>query len=679
MTRDPFWFLRSGLARQMLVSIGGAALVVLSATVFVVHHFTNEKIEEEVRIHAMAQVRSDARLLDGIVSNISLIPRFLAAREQAQGPKRQEAWTVLFRELLAAVPEDELYGVYLAYEEMKWDEPGASPWMDRRSAPNLAAPEFDYHMPDADWYQGAKNKRPLHISAPYFDKDGSGTAMLSVSQAIRVQGRFLGVAGAEIPLERIRHIVEEIHLTLGSRETQGRDQFAILADASGKLLVHPDPLKTLSSAGEGLNIADLPEGPAVSASTEGHLRFVENGQQRLLYWATAPLTGWKLVLNVSEDFITAPVMRVTKVTLATAACGLALTLLLVAILAQRIANPLAQLQLGIQDFHRGDLGEGLPESLTERRDELGDLARGFEKMGLTIKASREKELAEWNRNLEATVKQRTAELAHAVKEAEAANRTKSLFLANMSHELRTPLNAIIGYSEMLAEDAEEAGLHQSRSDLEKIHSAGRHLLTLINDVLDLSKIEANKMTVFNETIAIDAMLDGIEDTVRPLAAQNGNTLVVQSLSGLGTIHSDITKIRQTLFNLLGNACKFTKNGLIVLAASRVAKRDGEWVEFHIRDTGIGMSPEQLTHLFKAFTQADPSTTREYGGTGLGLAISRRFCRMLGGDITVTSAPNQGSTFVVSLPVEAPVATPTSAEAIQSGPTHQASPAAKSAP
>jgi len=230
-----------------------------------------------------------------------------------------------------------------------------------------------------------------------------------------------------------------------------------------------------------------------------------------------------------------------------------------------------------------------------------------------------------------------------------ANQHKSEFLANMSHELRTPLNAIIGYSEMLEEEAEDLGQQGFVPDLQKIHGAGKHLMSLINNVLDLSKIEAGKMDLYLENFEIAAMVQEVIATVKPLIEKNANTLQLHCADGLGQMRSDVTKLRQMLFNLLSNASKFTERGTIALRVAQESVNGGEWISFSVCDTGIGMTAEQINKLFQAFTQADTSTTRKYGGTGLGLAISQKFCHMLGGEITMSSAPGQGSTFTVRLP------------------------------
>jgi PAS domain S-box-containing protein len=243
--------------------------------------------------------------------------------------------------------------------------------------------------------------------------------------------------------------------------------------------------------------------------------------------------------------------------------------------------------------------------------------------------------------------------AHEAREAaEAANRSKSAFLANMSHELRTPLTAIIGYSEMLLEDAEELGHGDNNiRDLEKIREAGKHLLGLINDILDLSKIEADKMELHLETFDVASMIEDVAETIRLLANKNSNTLKVHCPDDFGTMHADLTKIRQTLFNLLSNACKFTEQGAIKLAVSRETVDGVAWFVFSVIDTGIGMTEEQLDKLFQPFSQAHALTERKYGGTGLGLAISRRFCHMMGGDIIVESEYGVGSTFTIRLPAQ----------------------------
>ena len=292
-----------------------------------------------------------------------------------------------------------------------------------------------------------------------------------------------------------------------------------------------------------------------------------------------------------------------------------------------------QLNAGTERIGSGDLAYRIP---LEFDDELADVALGINLMAGQLQ--------------EAVRSTEEARLA-----AEQANQLKSSFLANMSHELRTPMNAIIGYTEMLIEDLQDSseveGAEQMVQDLQRIRSSGKHLLALINDILDLSKIEAGKMQLSLETFPLQALLTDVVDTVRPLVARNSNTLHVRLPDDLGTMHADSTRLRQSLFNLLSNAAKFTDHGAITLEAEVERNTPNPRIRFAVTDTGIGMTPEQLGRVFDDFAQADSSTSRRFGGTGLGLSISRRFCRMMGGDITVHSTAGVGSTFTIDLPLE----------------------------
>jgi signal transduction histidine kinase len=234
-----------------------------------------------------------------------------------------------------------------------------------------------------------------------------------------------------------------------------------------------------------------------------------------------------------------------------------------------------------------------------------------------------------------------------------ASQHKSQFLANMSHELRTPLNAIIGVSEMLREDAE--ALKQDVEPLDRVLGAARHLLALINDILDLSKIEAGRMELQLESFALAPLIASVAKTIEPLAAKNANQVEVRCESAIGTLHADQMRLRQALLNLLSNANKFTERGTITVDARQGEESGRDWVTIAVADTGIGMTPEQMGKLFQEFSQASSKTASKYGGTGLGLVISRRFCQMMGGDITVQSEVGRGSTFTIRLPriVDAP--------------------------
>lgn len=270
---------------------------------------------------------------------------------------------------------------------------------------------------------------------------------------------------------------------------------------------------------------------------------------------------------------------------------------------------------------------------------------------LTAKAMQD--LKESHDYLERRIADRTADLAVARDDALAASEAKSRFLANMSHELRTPLNAIIGYSELLQEEAEERSYDECVSDLKQIRSAGKHLLSLIDNVLDLAKIESGKIEMHYEDFDIKTMVEEIAATVQPLMQKKQNTLQLVCPDDIGKMHADIVKIRQSLFNLLSNASKFTDKGEIVFRVARHKRANQEeWIIFDIQDSGIGLSQDQADKIFLEFTQADSSTTRRYGGTGLGLVISKRFCEIMGGQIDVSSRLGEGSTFTICIPARA---------------------------
>jgi signal transduction histidine kinase/DNA-binding NarL/FixJ family response regulator len=294
-------------------------------------------------------------------------------------------------------------------------------------------------------------------------------------------------------------------------------------------------------------------------------------------------------------------------------------------------------------------------------DEIGRLIDGFNTMLAEIQQQdmalqgANDELQMRTQELEGEIthrKQAQEELLTAKRAAEDASRAKSAFLANMSHELRTPLNAIIGYSEMIEEEIQDSGQINDIQDVQKIEAAGKHLLALINDVLDLSKIEAGKMSLHLETFEVALMIRDMASTLEPAVAKNSNTLELQLPEDLGMMRSDVTKVRQILFNLLSNACKFTDHGTISMSVDRIETREQQWMRFRVADTGIGISDEQQENLFKEFAQADVSIARKYGGTGLGLAISHRFAQLMGGNIVVESEPGKGSVFTLHLPAQA---------------------------
>ena len=620
---------------------------------------TNEQALTEVELHAIE--------IDALVGRVAALVTSMANRQALRGGRPAPDVLDELRGLLDRFPPEEIFGAYYTFEGVDYRDENSMPWVDRNSYPDRVVNQNPYETETEStmWYWGPKKSRRLCYSEPYYDGGGSDVTMFSVNApVIGSDGTFYGISGVDITLDAMRDLMRKVDLEL-ARQEGVQDDFAYLLSAKGKVIAHPDAAFMLGPDNPGADASDLPGGAAVMDRPRGFSAYGEGAGRRIVYWATVPSTGWKVVLDVPYATVTAPVRAMAWRLGGVGAAGLLLLLGAVSLVARRVAAPLKQLSAAAAELEAGRHDSAALIPLLRRGDEVGDLGRAFTRMSDEIR-KREQSLAAWNADLEKTVAARTAELKNAVEEAEEAreqaqeaNKTKSAFLANMSHELRTPMNAIIGYSEMLLEEAEDTGEKWMESDLQKILSSAKHLLQLINDILDLSKIEAGRMTVFLEPVDIAQTAKDVAATIEPLVAKNGNIFELQCPADAGSMRTDLTKLRQTLFNLLSNACKFTEKGKVTLAITR---RADQMVSFAVTDTGIGMTPEQQGKLFGEFVQADASTTRKYGGTGLGLAISRKFCRMLGGDITVESAPGRGSTFTAILPVEArePAAEPAEA-------------------
>jgi len=752
------------LSKTLTLAVVVATCVILVITIWFSYSQSRNVLEQQSNAEALKQVQSTADQFDAYLDRVAVLPRAITARKEATGGEAASGIVPFLSRLLDSLPPEEAFGVYLAREGVTTG-PDAMPWVDRNSFPEVLKPRAGPRDRSKEWYAGAERTRQMYISEPYFDAGGSEAEIVSVTLPFYTEdGKFGGVAGADLSLDLIRAIVTSLRFRpdkqSNAKEPSGTQDYSFLITRSGHIMAHPNEALSMSQNFAGADVRTVPGGNDIAAHDSGVSRLLENGLARRVYWAKAPLTGWKVAMSIPEMEITGSASQLAVRTVLVAGLAVILLVLVVWVVARRLTEPVRRLTLAAEHVSQQRYETaGELDRVAGRRDELGQLARTFRKMvgeianrEATLRSAEEKlrqselhyrslientsdiialidrqgrfkyaspsivrilgveteaaagalgdfldekgkvaldeaiqrSASAWGaseqvevdarhssgaiRTLEVslhnmldspavngivanirdiTERRRAADLSREKEAAEAANKAKSNFLANMSHELRTPLNAIIGYSEMLQEMAADDGHEEYQGDLKKIHSAGQHLLELINDVLDISKIEAGKMDLYIESFSLDQTIEEVQAVVDPLAKKNSNQLVIAKPEELGLIRADAMKVRQCLLNLLSNACKFTSNGTVRLEASR----DEGWVTFEVSDTGIGMTKEQMGKLFRAFQQADSSTTRKFGGTGLGLAISRRFCQIMNGDITVRSEPGQGTTFTMRIPAE----------------------------
>ena len=779
------------LSKTLTVAVVIATCMILVVTIWFSYSQSRSALEQQSNAEALKQVQSTADQFDAYLDRVAVLPRAITARKEAMDGDEDTVGIVPFlARLLDSLPPEEAFGVYLVRDNITTG-PDAMPWVDRNSLPNALQPQAGPRDRTKEWYAGARSAGQMYISEPYFDAGGSNAEIVSVTIPFyTAAGKFSGVAGADLSLDLIRAIVTSIRFrpdkannanASGNTDYHTRD-YSFLISRSGRIMAHPNEALSMNENFAGADVKTVPGGKDIAARRSGFVPLVEQGLARRIYWATAPLTGWKVALSVPETEITGSASQLAARTIAVAGFAVILLVVVVWVVARRLTEPVRKLTLAAEHVSQQRYETaGELEAVAERRDELGQLARTFRGMvdeiasrEATLRSAEEKlreselhfrslientsdiialidkegkfkyaspsivrilgietetaagalcdfldengkrafeeairrSASTWGaseqvevdarhssgaiRTLEVslhnmldspavkgivanirdiTERRRAADLSREKEAAEAANKAKSNFLANMSHELRTPLNAIIGYSEMLQEMASDDGHEQYQGDLKKIHSAGQHLLELINDVLDISKIEAGKMDLYLETFSLDQTIEEVQAVADPLAKKNSNRLVIEKPDQLGLIRADATKVRQCLLNLLSNACKFTSHGTVKLDAR---SEDG-WVTFEVSDTGIGMTREQMSKLFRAFQQADSSTTRKFGGTGLGLVISRRFCQLMNGDITVDSELGKGTKFTMRIPVEVIPRTPDHLEKIDQPKTEQATP------
>jgi signal transduction histidine kinase/CheY-like chemotaxis protein len=537
------------------------------------------------------------------------------------------AWNSRFQNTYIMLPEHN--GVILYWQNYPW-------WCENTPAKlNLVDQEYF-------WVSDKQHdpERKTAWTSIYYDK-GSDKWVISAITPIDFNNQHVASIGHDVEFQEI--------LERTAKNKYLEQSYNIIFRKDGKLIAHPAWNDEIMARGGNFSIQDngddtLKRIYLLATQTEGSKKILMDDPSHC-YLAISEITApdWYFVTVLPKSIFTFAAWESARYILLLSLIALIVVVYIIySILHFQVTEPLSQFLVATRRLGESDFDITLD---VQRKDELGQLADSFRAMANYL-MDRETQLVEYSNELESYME----ELRQAKEQAEAANLTKSQFIANMSHELRTPLNAIIGYSEMLQEDAAELGEQSFERDLHKIHAAGKHLLSLINDVLDISKIEAGKMELYLETFELHLMLDEVITTVQPLADRHGNDIKINyDNNKLGQMHADLTKVRQSLLNLLSNACKFTEHGVIEISVKQETVDDTRWVEFCIKDNGIGMTEEQQNKLFQAFTQADASTTRKYGGTGLGLVITKRFTEMMGGNIHVFSEFGQGTTFIMRLP------------------------------
>lgn len=455
------------------------------------------------------------------------------------------------------------------------------------------------------------------------------------------------------------------HRVRASNDAGGELRYAILMDLGRTAFVH-----TLQPSLQQERLDGVPDLEAASR-TNMHMAELGTGAEQVLEitrplrsgaqpWGTLRL-GFSLaalnqeIVQTREEVANVKRTEVVRSFL-TGAGFIFAGWLVVLWLATRLTRPIVELTSVARDLAKGDF-TATARLGQKASDEVDVLANAFVAMAADLRKTYER-LEEYNRDLSEKVADRTRQLASmtlaaedARRQAESASTAKSAFLARMSHELRTPLTSILGFSELLLADAEAEGRQEAVEDLNRIMCSARHLLNLINEILDLSKIEARKMELHPQRFAVLPLVHEVVSALAPLVSKNGNRLVVDTADDLGAAFTDQVKLRQGLLNLLSNANKFTNGGEVTLRVRREPQAGRDHLVFAVSDTGIGMSPEQVGRLFQPFEQADRSTSHKFGGTGLGLAITRKFCELLGGDVGVTSSLGTGSTFTMAIPAE----------------------------
>ena len=448
-------FTRHRIARRLQISVGLVAGLVLGLTLWFNYRTSRDELEQQTNARAVAEIRAAARQMDDFIARIGMLPRSTASRQQAFGSEPDPGMVPLMAQMLSQMPKDEVYGLAMAFEHKDWRQQDSMPWVDRKSWPNKTVVGYDFHDPKQEWYSGTKRARRFCVTEPYFDEGGSGIMMVTLTVPMfDATSNFLGVATADLALDRIREMVRSVRLHSQLEVKQGgiENEYAYLVSRSGKILAHPDEQLMMRQGFAGADVTSRPGGVFVAAKPEGYVAITMDGQHRRLYWATASLTGWKVVLNISEETILVPVRELTLRSSLIGAGGLAALILLVSIIARRLANPLLKLTRTAAAIERGDFQEEMLGNLPQRRDELGELAHSFRKMAGEIRL-REQSLAELNQNLERTVGERTAELTTRAGELEELTRQSQerVVLESSLSALNTSLRGSLTVAQVAAQ------------------------------------------------------------------------------------------------------------------------------------------------------------------------------------------------------------------------------------
>jgi signal transduction histidine kinase len=478
----------------------------------------------------------------------------------------------------------------------------------------------------------------------------TGKPTLILSQPVNhADGRLVGVLLGELRIELIESLRRNIHF--------GVKGHSAIVDNFGRVIAHPNPdwMTEMRDLSKLSIIQKMMAGE--TGVTEFYSPHIKSNM--VAGYTAVPGLGWGIMVPQPKSEVEEQVYLLLFAQLEWAFLGMLIAITLAIWLAGRITRPINRLAESA-DRLKGNEFRGELVTITEAMPtEIGKLSVALRELVHGLQDSKQ-EIEVLNESLEyridiATKKLRDANmrLERSAREADEANIAKTRFLANMSHELRTPLNAVIGYTNLVYEEADEAGYTAALPDLRKIETAAKHLLTLINDILDLSKIEAGKMALILEEVELSRLVREVTETATPLMQTNRNSLVVNCDNDIGSMRTDVTKLRQTLLNLLSNAAKFTDHGTVTLSVERSQQYGEDWIHFTVADTGIGIDAEDIDQLFDAFSQADANLNRKHGGTGLGLAICRHFSHMLEGNITTESTPGEGSRFTLSLPATGP--------------------------